>query len=156
MLESILGALKNQVGSQLESQAGVSSGMVDQILKITGNVATKEVSKEMLGGNLSNVMNLFSNQQNNAGANALQNNIMNGMVSNFVEKLGLNQQVANSATSIILPTLMNLITKKNSTTPDNDASPLNELFNVVAGGKTGSNPLGGLIGKTLGGLFGKK
>ena len=58
------------------------------------------------------------------------------------------------ATSIIIPVLMNMITKKNAETPDNDPSPLNDLFNPK--GQGGNDLLGGLIGKTLGGLFGKK
>lgn len=154
MLEMILKGLKDQVGGDLQQKAGVQSNMMDDILKITGSVATKEVSKQMLGGNLDAVMNLFSNQANNAGANSLQNNIMNGMVSSFVEKLGLSKQTASTATSIIIPVLMNLITQKNNTTPENDPSPLTDLFNTQ--GKGGNDLLGGLIGKTLGGLFGKK
>lgn len=154
MLDMILNGLKDQVGGDLQQKAGVQGNMLDDLLKITGNVATKEVSKEMLGGNLGTVMNLFSNNSNNAGANSLQNNIMNGMVTNFVQQLGLKKETAAMATSIIIPALMNLITKKNGETPEDDASPLNDLFNPK--GQGGNNPLGGLIGKTLGGLFGKK
>lgn len=156
MLDQILNGLKDQIGNEVQQKAGVSSNMLDDILKITGNVASKEVSKEMLGGNLDTVMNLFSNGQNNSSANSLQNNIMNGMVSSFVEKLGLNKETASTVTSIIIPALMGLITKKNNETPDNDASPLTDLFNTAVGGGDSNNPLGGLIGKTLGGLFGKK
>lgn len=152
MLDLILNGLKDQVGQDLQQKAGVQQNMLDDILKITGNVATKEVTKEMMGGGLDTVMNLFSNNSNNAQANSLQNNIMNGMVSNFVEKLGLNKQTASMVTSIIIPTLMSLITKKNAETPDDDPSPLNDLFDQ--GGK--SSGLGGLIGKTLGGLLGGK
>lgn len=154
MLDLILNGLKDQVGGDLQQKAGVQPNMLDDILKITGNVATKEVSKEMLGGNLGAVMNLFSNQSNNAQASSLQSNIMNGMVSNFVQQLGLKKETAGMVTAIIIPALMNMITKKNAETPEDDASPLNDLFNPKGQGGD-NNPLGGLIGKTLGGLFGK-
>ena len=153
MLDVILSGLKDQVGGDLQQKAGVNSNMLDDILKITGGVATKEVSKEMLGGNLGAVMNLFSNDSNNSQASSLQDNIMNGMVTNFVQKLGLTKQTAGMVTSIIIPALMSMITKKNAETPDDDASPLNDLFNTKDQGE--NNPLGGLIGKTLGGLLGK-
>lgn len=153
MLDLILNGLKEQIGGDLQQKAGVSSNMLDDILKITGSVATKEVSKQMLSGNLDAVMNLFSKQANNAQANSLQDNIVNGMVSDFVQKLGLNKQTATTVTTIIIPALMNLITKKNAETPDNDPSPLNDLFNPK--GQGGKDLLGGLIGKTLGGFFGK-
>lgn len=155
MLEQILSGLKDQIGNEVQQKAGVSSSMLDDILKITGNVATKEVSKEMLGGNLDAVKNLFSSGGKSSKASSLQDNIMNGMVSSFVEKLGLNKETANTVTSLIMPALMNIITKKNSETPDSDASPLMDLFNTVAGGDKKSS-IEGMIGKTLGGLFGKK
>lgn len=153
MLDMILKGLKDQVGEELQQKAGVNQNMLDDILKITGNVATKEVSKEMLGGNLDAVMNLFSSAENNPQASSLQNNIMQGMVGNFVNQLGLKKETANMITSIIIPALMNMITQKNAQTPANDASPLQDLFDL--GGQGGENPLGGLIGKTLGGFFGK-
>lgn len=153
MLESILNGLKDQVGGELQQKAGVQPNMLEDILKITGSVATKEVSKEMMSGGLDTVMNLFSNQANNAQAGSLQNNIMQGMVTNFVQKLGLKKETAAMATAIIIPVLMNMITNKNAETPANDPSPLNDLFNPK--GQAGNNPLAGLIGKTLGGLFGK-
>lgn len=153
MLDMILKGLKDQVGDELQQKAGVNQNMLDDILKITGNVATKEVSKEMLGGNLDAVMNLFSSAENNPQASSLQNNIMQGMVGNFVNQLGLKKETANMITSIIIPALMNMITQKNAQTPANDASPLQDLFDL--GGQGGENPLGGLIGKTLGGFFGK-
>ena len=155
MLEQILSGLKDQIGNEVQQKAGVSSNMLDDIMKITGDVATKEVSKEMLGGNLDAVMNLFSNKENSGQASSLQGNIMNGMISNFVEKLGLNEKTASTVTSIIIPVLMNLVTKKNNQTEENDASPLVDLFNSAVGGGGDSNPLGGLIGKTIGGFFGK-
>lgn len=149
----ILNGLKSQVGSDLQQKAGLEGNMLDDILKITGNVATKEVSKEILGGNLEAVMNLFSNSHNNSQANSLQDNIMNEMVSDFVQQLGLKKETASLAASIIIPALMGLITNKNSETPEDDASPLTDLFNTK--GKGDSDPLARLIGKTLGGLFGK-
>jgi len=155
MLDQILNGLKSQVGNEIQQKAGVSSNMLDDIMKITGQVATKEVSKEMLGGNLETVMNLFSSGDNSSQANSLQSNIVNGLVGNFTEKLGLNKDTATTITSIVIPALMKMIANKNSETADDDASPLMDLFNTATGGDNSSNPLGGLIGKTIGGFFGK-
>lgn len=154
MIETILSGLKDQLAGDLQQKAGVQGNMLDDILKVTGKVASKEVSKEMLSGNLDAVMNLFSDKSNNAQASSLQDNIMQGMITNFVQKLGLSKETAVQATRIIIPALMNMITKKNNETPSNDPSPLTDLFDLK--GQGDSNPLGGLIGKTLGGFFGKK
>lgn len=150
MIEQLLQGLQGQVGPELESKAGVSQSQMPDIMKIIGGVAAKEAGKEMLGGNLGNVMNLFSNNQNNDGANSLQSNITNGIVSNLISKLGLKKETAAMISSVALPVLMNMITKKNSETPDDDASPLEALFDTK--GKSGG--LGGLLGG-LSGLLGK-
>ena len=146
MLDQLLGALKSEVGGQIVSQTKLPSGNIDKVFSIIGDVAQKEVSKQMVGGGLSTVMNLFSKQQNNTGANALQSSITSGVVSGLISKLGLSQEMSNNIAQIAVPALVNLITKKNSTTPDNDPSPLNELF----GGAMKSG-----LGTTAKGLFGK-
>lgn len=155
MLENIINSLKSEVGGQIMSQANLPTGKADKVFSIIGDVAKKEVTSQMLGGNLSSVMNLFSNQTNNAGANLIQNNIVNGIVSNLVSKLGLSQQVSNTIAQIAVPALMNMITKKNSTTPDDDPSPLNDIFGAAKKNIVG-NVLGSVGKNLLGGLFKKK
>jgi len=48
------------------------------------------------------------------------------------------------------PALINAITKKNSTTPDDDPSPLHELF-----GTSGNNGISGTAKSLLGGFLNK-
>ena len=155
MIESIINALKSEVGSQIVGQTNLPSGNLDKVFGIIGDVTKKEVTGQLKSGNLSTVMNLFSNQANNSGANALQNSITSGIVANLASKLGLSQQVSNTIAQIAVPALMNLITKKNSTTPDDDPSPLNDIFGSITKGATG-NVVGGIAKSILGGLFKKK
>ncbi len=147
MVESIINALKSEVGEQILGQTDLKSDQLNGVFSVIGDVATREVKDQMLSGNLSDVMNLFSDKPNTASANILQNNILNGVISNLVSKLGLSQGVASTIAAIAIPALMNLITKKNSTTPDDDPSPLNEIFGGKKGGLGGA--LGGLLGKVF-------
>lgn len=155
MIETLINSLKSEVGSQIVGQTNLSSGNLDKVFSIIGDVTKKEVTGQLKSGNLSTVMNLFSNKSNNSGANALQNSITTGIVSNLVSKLGLSQQVSNTIAQVAVPALMNLITKKNSETPDDDPSPLNDIFGSITKGSTG-NILGGVAKNILGGLFKKK
>lgn len=155
MIETLINSLKSEVGSQIVGQTNLSSGNLDKVFSIIGDVTKKEVTGQLKSGNLSTVMNLFSNKTNNSGANALQNSITTGIVSNLVSKLGLSQQVSNTIAQVAVPALMNLITKKNSETPDDDPSPLNDIFGSITKGSTG-NMLGGVAKNILGGLFKKK
>ncbi len=128
MLENLLGTLKSEVGSQILGQTQLPANNLDKVFSVIGDVTKKEVTNQMVGGGLGNVMNLFSKQPNNSGANLLQSNIASGVVSGLVSKLGLSQEMSKTIASVAVPALVNLITKKNSVTPDDDPSPLNEIF----------------------------
>lgn len=146
MLEQLLQGLQGQVGKEVQDKIGVDSDMMSKIMSIAGGAASSQVSKEMKNGGISTVMNLFSNQENNASANSLQSNITNSIVSSLVEKLGFDNSKASMITSMVLPAIMNMVTQKNSETPDNDSSPIEALF----GGQKKS-----IITSLLGGLFKK-
>lgn len=144
MIEKILGTLKSDVGSQLITQAHVPSDQLDNVFGIIGDVTEKEVTQQMTDGNLTNVLNLFSKQQNNSGADVLQSGITSGVVNGLINKLGFSQNKASSIAQIAIPALINMVTNKNSETPDDDPSPLQEIF-----GRAGENAFGGVIGKFL-------
>ena len=151
MLENLIGALKSEVGGQILSQTKLPSNNLDKVFSVIGDVTKKEVTGQMLGGGLSNVMNLFSGQANNSGANLLQTNITSGVIGGLVSKLGLSQDISKNIAQIAIPALINLITKKNSATPDDDPSPLNDIF-----GGSGKGKLLGGLAKNLLGKFLKK
>ena len=149
MIDQILQSLSKETGKDLISKAGISENKLGEIFKVTGNIASQEVAKQAVGGGMDNLMNLFSGKPNNTAANNIQNNIVNGLITNFTSKLGLSQEQAKSATNIIVPALINMITKKNSETPDNDASPIQKLFNLDKGTKTAGNIVGNVLGKFM-------
>lgn len=145
MIDSIIGQLKNEVSGSLKDKAGVDDSQVNGIMDVVKNVAGEKIGKEMLSGNLGDVMNLFSDKSNSSGADGIQTSITTGVVNGLTDKLGISKDKAEMVTNIVIPALMKFITNKNKETADDDASPLTEMFG-------GSDKLGG-IGKKLGGLF---
>lgn len=148
MLEQVISSLKTELGGQLTNQSDVPSGNLDQIFSEIGNVVHKEVAGHILRGNLSDVMNLFSRGENSTGANQLQTNISSGIVSNLIGKLGLSPDTAGNIASTVLPGLIEKITAHNSTTPDDDPSPLHNLFGTGGNSDilgTAKNLLGGFL-----------
>ncbi len=145
MLENLLGTLKSEVGGQILSQTNLPANNLDKVFSVIGDVTKKEVTSQMVGGGLGNVMNLFSKQPNNTGANTLQSNITSGVISGLVGKLGLSQDMSKTIAAVAIPALVNLITNKNSATPDDDPSPLNEIF-----GGAKKSAVGGIAKNLLG------
>lgn len=144
MLEQLLQGLQGQVGQEVQEKAGVDSDMMSKIMEMAGGVATKQVTEQMAKGNIGDIMNLFSNNSNNSNADSMQSNISNDLVSNIVNKLGLDEGKATMITSMVIPAVMNMVTNKNAETPENDASPIEALF----GGDKG-----GMVKGLLGNLF---
>ena len=150
MLEQLINNLKSEVGGQIMSQTNLPAGHLDQIFSIINDVTHKEVAGHILSGKLSDVTNLFSENQNTDGANQLQSNISSGFVSDLSSKLGLSPEISNTIASTVLPGLINLITKQNNSTPDNDPAPLHELFGTGGNSDilgTAKNLLGGFLNK---------
>ena len=150
MLEQLMNSLKSEVGGKLSNNSNLPEGSMEKIFSTLSDVVKKEVTGQMLSGNLSHLMNLFSNQPNTDQANVIQSNIHSDFVGNLMNKLGLSQETSTGIASTAVPALINAITQKNSTTPDDDSSPLQELFgtgenNGILG--TAKNLLGGFLNK---------
>lgn len=128
MLEELINSVKSEVGGQIAGNSDLPVGGIEQIFSSLGDTVKKEVTGQMLAGNLSHVMNLFSSEPNTDKANEIQSNIHSGFVENLVNKLGLSSEESDGIASKAVPALINAVTKHNSTTPDNDPSPLHELF----------------------------
>ena len=150
MLEQLINSLKSEVGGQFAGQTNLPAGHMDQIFSIISNVAKSEVTRHILSGKLSDVMSLFSKSPNSEGANQLQSNISSGVVSDLTSKMGLSPEMAGNIASTALPALLEKITNHNSTTPDDDPSPLHELFGTGRDSQilgSAENLLSGLLNK---------
>ena len=150
MLEQIMNSLKSEVGEKLSNNSEVPEGGIEKIFSTLADVVKKEVTGQMLSGNLSHLMNLFSNQPNTDQADVIQSNIHSDFVGNLMNKLGLSQETSTGIASTAVPALINAITQKNNTTPDDDSSPLQELF-----GTGGNNGIFGTAKSLLGGFLNK-
>ena len=144
MIDSVLSALKGQVTGELQQKADVAPNQLDDVFGVVKDAAMGTVGQQMASGGLDAVMNLFSNKSNSTSANTLQSGLTSSIVSGLIEKLGFDSGKSSMIATIVVPALINLITKKNSETPDDDASPLKDMF---------SGGLGGAAGSMLGGLF---
>jgi len=148
MLEELLSGLKNDALGTINNHPDIPNEKLDDIMDVIGNVTKEHVAKESTNsGGLDNLMNLFSDNENNQQANSLQNNMMNSVIDGLMKKTGLGKSGASAAASAILPMVLKSVTEKNSSTPANDASPLADIFgSVLSAGKDSadSSLLGGL------------
>ncbi len=143
MIDSILKTLKQEVGGKILGETNLPTDKLDGVFNVVGESAKSEVVSQLSSGNLSSLTSLFSNNANSSGANQLQSNLQTSIVSGLIKKLGLSDGMANTISQIVVPALINLVTKKNSQTPDDDPSPITDIFGSITGDKGG---LGGMVG----------
>jgi len=146
MLDKILESVTKEVGGSLVSKAGLNKDQATKAIELTGGATMDVVSNQLKGGDISTLMNLFSSKPNNASANGLQDKISKVVAEKLSGNLGLSQAQVNQVISTALPLVMSYVSKKNEETPDDDPSPLMDLF----GGSTEKllkGGAGGLLGK---------
>lgn len=148
MIEQIIGTLKSEVGEKLAKETEVPSEKMDGIFSVLGDVVKGTATKEMLGGNHSGLMNLFSDTPNDASANQIQSKMGTDVVSELIGKLGISPTQAKSIAAIALPALIGMITKKKSASSKDDSSVLTDIF-----GGMNKGGLGGMAKDLLGGFL---
>lgn len=148
MIEELIGSLKSEVGGQLKTQTDVPNEKMDGILSVVGDVVKSTAAKELMGGNLSALTNLFSDEPNDDEANRLESNMSSNLMSELMGKLGISADQAQSIAAVALPALIGMITKKKNTSDKDDSSFLSEILG--GGSKSG---LGGIASDLLGGLL---
>ncbi|NBB88758.1 MAG: hypothetical protein GVX96_03085 [Bacteroidetes bacterium] len=156
MIDALLSQLKDQVAGELKSKADMNDDEIDKVVQATGKAADEEIGNSLSVGNIGTLMNLFSSKSNDSSANSLQNSLQQTLTQKVVEYVGVDQSKAQMIAGVVLPQIMNLITSKNEETPEDDSSPLMDMFSdVVSGGGNKKNSGGGLLGKLAGSFFGK-
>jgi hypothetical protein len=134
-LEQIMNSLKSEEGGKLSDNFNIPAGGMEKIFSTLSDVVKKEVTDQMLSGNLSHLMNLFSNQPDSDYANVIHANFHSDFVGNLMNKLGLSQETSTGIAATAVPALINAITKKKFMPPYDDPSPLYDLFGK--GGNSG-------------------
>lgn len=148
MIEEILGNLKTELSGKLNAETDVPSDKMDSIISVLGDAVKGTAAKEMMGGNLSGIMNLFSDKPNDQQADHIESNMNSNIVSGLMDKVGISSAQAQKIAAIALPFLIKMITKKKEDSPKEDSSFLSE---ILGGGAKGG--LGGIAKDMLGGFL---
>lgn len=143
------------------------------------NAAIQEVAAQIFNGlkgqvaqgNMQQIVAMFqgASAKNSLASNPLVTQMISQIAGNFASKFGVSPQAAKSIVAGLVPTVMNQLVSKTNNPNDKDFDltdmmrgmsgnqnlDVGSMIGQLAGGKSGSNPLGGL-GSMLGGMFGKK
>src|SRR4051812_6030119 len=100
MLDSILSSAKGELLDQLSSKFNLNPDQANKTVDTAKKTVADGLINEVTSGNISGLTSLF-----NGGAAAASNPIIGGissqLVTNLVQKVGLNQQVASAISNYV-------------------------------------------------------
>ena len=147
MINEIVGALKDQVGSSLMDKIGLNQQQSDDSIDAAASSVT-----DLLGGSggldLGDALNLFSADDNSTGAANIMGQLGDSFLGQLTSKVGLDAGKASGVKDILLPMLVSYMSNK----VGGDENKLSGLVGGLLSGKDGgaSSLLGGVTK-----LFGK-
>jgi hypothetical protein len=148
MLDSILNAVKGQVGDVL-SNKGVGADKLDDVVKLSGEAVQENLMSEATSGNLDGVLDLFKGNSATDTSNPLVSGIVSSLTSKLTSSLGMGDSASGGIASAIIPMVIQTIVSKFS--GSGKEADLGGITSFLGGEATD-----GLMNKAkgmLGGLF---
>ncbi|MFT3826772.1 MAG: hypothetical protein QM731_22810 [Chitinophagaceae bacterium] len=149
MLENLINLVKEQAGTAIVDNPAIPNDRNDEAIATAGSSITGSLQQMLANGNMKDVLQLF-NGQSTTEAPAAQN-ISGDLTRNFMEKFGLNQQVAGSITSGILPGILGKLVNRTND-PSDSSFDLQSIFNSLSNGQTSGINVQDIFAKFKGSL----
>ena len=135
---------RQQLGQSLKEQANLNDNQLDQTFNVAQNSFVNGVKDQALSGNMSQLTSLFNGNTNNSSM--LNQSVMNNMIPQLTNQLGVSQDKAGSIASMLVPFLIAKFASNETGTVNNGS----DLMNMM--GMGGGDIISGL-GDKLGDIF---
>ena len=141
MLDNLLPLLKDKLGSDLMNKVGLDAAKTDGALS-----AAASSVQEVVGGkgfDMGTVLNLFSKDANNSGANDLLSQLGQNYLGKLTGQVGLDAGMANSVKDMVIPAITALLSDKIG----GNAGALQGLLGNLGGASGMGDMAKGMLGK---------
>jgi Bacterial protein of unknown function (DUF937) len=166
MLDSLLDLVKQNAGSAIINNPAIPNERNDEAVSEAGNSIVGGLQQMISGGNIQDVIGLFTHQGGNMADHPAAQQLTGGFVSTLMNKFGLDQSAATSAAASLIPTvLQKLVSKTND--PNDSSFDIQSIVGQLSGGSAGGLDIGNLVSQftqgkeggnimdSLKGMFGK-
>ncbi|MFY7965159.1 MAG: DUF937 domain-containing protein [Chitinophagaceae bacterium] len=169
MFDNLLDLVKGQAGDAIINNPAIPNEHNDAAVEVASSSIFDTLKNAVAGGNLNDVVSMFSNGSASASTSPIAGLMQNDMVQNLMSKFGINQsQAANVASGLLPNVLQNLVHKTNdpndssfniqgivsSLTGGSGGFDVGDLLNQFSGNNNQQQNNGGGIMDSLKGLFG--
>lgn len=149
MLDNLLNLVKSHAGNAIINNPAIPNEHNDAAVEVASSSIFDTLKNAATGGNIGDVMSMFSGGAGNAASSPLAGIMQNSMVQNLMQKFGIDQGAASNVASGLLPNvLQNLVHKTND--PNDSSFDLQGILSKVTGGAGGLD-IGSLVSNFTGG-----
>ena len=163
MLDKIINLVHQNAGEEIVRNPAIPDQYNEEAINDTAYEIDNELRHEAKEGNVQNLAAMF--QGNTAGgltSNPAVKSIISNLAGKFTAKFGISPQVATSVAAGLVPKVLNQFINKTNDPQDGEFNLQDVLKNFTGNSNIGdlmghfSGSGQGDLGKTVGGLFGKK
>ena len=149
MLQDIINQTTGSLLSDLRGKIGLDEGTAKEELDVSKESLISSLGKEVASGNLNGIIGML-----NAGSDAKNTgvfkNLLSGLNSSYVSKLGISPELANQIGNLVLPVILSAIAGSKS--GDFGKTDLTKMLGEGFGGSL-MDKAGDLLKGGLGNLF---
>jgi len=167
MIDQIQKIVSQVTEKELDANANISNELAGNVAKETGNSLVEGLQNAVSGGNVSELMNMFSGSDvNSLTSSPIVKNIIESLTSKLGSNVGLDAGTSGSFASSIIPKILSIFSDKAKSGDFN----INDILGSLTSGdvaskldQNGDGKLGiddavsavkkGGLGDMLGGLF---
>jgi hypothetical protein len=149
MFENLLDLVKQHAGSAIIDNPAIPNEHNDEAVSMASNSIVDGLKSAIAGGNMSDLVSMFSNSSN-AGNSSVSQGIQGNLVESLMGKFGIDSSAAGGIASSLIPTVMQQFVSKTND-PNDSSFDLQSIVGNLTGGKASGIDLQGLLSQFTGG-----
>src|SRR5688572_14025760 len=119
MISDLINMAKTELMDKVSQNTPLDSQQAAESIEIGGNSIFDSLKQEVLSGNMSGVMQVFSGGLNpeTAMSNPIVSSIAKNFIGSLISRLGLSEQMSATVVNFVLPYLLSFLGNKAKQNP---------------------------------------
>lgn len=144
MLDQIIDLIRNNARGAVINNPAIPNEKNESAIRQGGNSIIETLKNALASGRLNDVLGYFKN--GSAGNPEIVNEATNNYSRDLQTNLGVNEKEASDVASKVIPASMEQLANKTNDPSDNNFN-IQDIFNQLSGGKTGSLNIQNLLSR---------
>lgn len=151
MFDNLINLVKQNANETIIKNPAIPNDRNDEAVQEAGNSIMSTLQNALAGGNVKDVMKVFSGDSNKAADSPITQQATGSFIDTLKSKFGLDSTQASGVADKLMPNVMNQLSQKTADPNDNGFN-VQDIFNKLSGGKTSGMDMQAMLSKYKGKL----